>query len=133
EGNYNDTAHRFKGNKLTNSEIRFNRANKAFDEEPNARLGGASYPWVVKSCAQFDYIISNIDKIEIPFILFSAEDEQIVSLQAHRQFIDLAKEKGKTCEAYLIENAKHELFIEKDKARIEIINQVLTFFRKYQH
>lgn len=131
EGKYNDDAHVFEKNTLTGSEIRYNRMNQAFDQVPEARLGGASYHWVVKSCEQFDYMNQHIDKIETPFILFSAENEQIVSLKAHRVFIEQAKEQDKTFEAFLIENAQHELLMEKDVQRIETVNRFLSFFEKF--
>jgi len=62
-----------------------------FDEFPNARLGGATYQWVNKSCKQFNIIFDNISNIETPLILFSGEDEQIVAPSSHNDFIDELK------------------------------------------
>lgn len=132
EGVYNDDKVRFKHNHLTGSKIRYQRMVEAFDKVPAAKLGGASYQWVVRSCDQFEYINSHLDKISTPLILFSAENEQIVSLKAHQKFIDRLEEMGKPCQAFLIENAQHELLIEKDPQRIETINHVLSFFETYQ-
>ncbi|MBB6463118.1 alpha/beta fold hydrolase [Flammeovirga kamogawensis] len=122
----------FKENTLTGSAIRLERMNTAFKEVPKARLGGATYEWVLKSCNQFDIINSNIDKIETPFILFSGENEQIVSTKAHEEFISSAKGLGKVCEGHLVENAQHELLIEKDTERTETINKTLDYFEKYR-
>ncbi|MGB5355167.1 MAG: hypothetical protein WBN11_00595, partial [Eudoraea sp.] len=66
-----------------------------------------------------------------PFVLFSAENEQIVNKKAHQYFIEEAQELGKEYEAYLVENAQHELFIEKDEQRIEVINHILNYYSKY--
>ncbi len=71
---------------------------------------------------------ANIDKIETPFILFSADHEQIVDTGAHELFVQKARELGKTCTAYLVENAQHELLVEKDEPRIGTINQILKYF-----
>lgn len=131
ESKYEDDKVRFEGNTLTGSELRYNRMVQAFSKEPQARLGGATYQWLNESCKQFEYMFDNIESIETPFILFSAENEQIVYPGAHQRFIADAQKLNKACIAYEITDAKHELLIEKDKARIETINQALDFFNKY--
>lgn len=133
EGKYNDDNIPFKKNHLTGSKIRYNRMLDAFEQNPKAKLGGASYKWVVESCDQFDIINKNTDMIQTPLILFSAENEQIVSLKAHQTFIENLKSMNKKCEAYLIENAQHELLIEKDEQRIETLNHILSYFRSHSN
>ena len=131
QGEYEEDNLSFKKNDLTGSEIRYNRMNAAFAESSEARLGGATYQWVNKSCEQFDYINDNIKNIQTPFILFSAENETIVKPKAHQNFIEEAQQLGKVCEAFLVENAQHELFIEKDEQRIETINEIFRYFERY--
>ncbi len=131
ESGYKDDMTTFKGNVLTGSEIRYYRIVKAFAKVPKAKLGGATYRWVHQSCQQFDYIFSHIDKLNTPIILFSAQNEQIVNPNAHQKFIDAANKLGKNVLAYSIENAQHELLIEKDEQRIETINKVLRFYSNY--
>ena len=121
----------FKGNTLTGSEIRFRRAFEDFARVPQARLGGPSIQWVHRSCRQFDYLFGHIDRIETPLIIFSAENEQVVDPKSHLKFIAKAEELGKECELRLVENAQHELFIEKDPQRTEVLNASLDFFKKY--
>lgn len=128
QSKYHDDKLAFKKNRLTGSEIRYDRMNVAFATDTKARLGGATYQWVYKSCEQFNYIHDNINNIHTPFILFSAQKEKIVNTKAHQIFIDEAKQLGKTCEAFLVEDAQHELFIEKDVQRIETINQIFRYF-----
>ncbi len=131
ESAYKDDKNIFKGNTLTGSELRYDRMIDAFKKVPKARLGGATYAWTHKSCQQFKYLFSNIDSIHTPFILFSAENEQIVYPYAQQKFITAAKKLGKDCMAYEVENAQHELLIEKDEQRIETINEALNFYSKY--
>lgn len=131
ESEYNEDKTTFKGNTLTGSELRYYRMMDAFAKVPKARLGGATYSWVHKSCQQFKYLFSNIDKINTPFLLFLAENEQIVYPYAHQKFVTAAKKLGKDCLAYEVENAQHELLIEKDEQRIETINETLNFYSKY--
>jgi len=131
ETNYQDENTEFEENTLTGSKIRYTRMIEAYEQTPKAKLGGATYQWINKSCIQFDSIFNNIEKIQTPFILFSAENEEIVAVSAHQKFVERAKELNKKCQAYLVDNAQHELFIEKDEQRIETINKTLLFYELY--
>jgi lysophospholipase len=131
QGTYQVDNQSFEKNELTGSEIRYDRMTAAFAKETKARLGGPTYQWVYKSCEQFEYINDHIKNIQTPFILFSAENESIVNTKAHEKFIEEAQELGKTCKAFLIENAQHELFIEKDEQRTKTINQIFKYFDRY--
>ncbi len=128
QGNYEENKASFKKNKLTGSELRYKRMIEAFDKNTSAQIGGATYSWVIASCNQFKYINSHVNDITIPFLIFSAEKEQIVKKSAHRKFIRKAQELGKTCNFYEVANAQHELLIEKDPQRIQTINTILHFF-----
>ncbi|WP_426430186.1 alpha/beta fold hydrolase [Winogradskyella sp. HB-48] len=128
QSEYNDSNLEFENNTLTGSIIRFNRMIKAYQEVPKARLGGATYSWLHHSCKQFGYLFDNIDKIQTPFVLFSAENEDIVNPAAHKRFFNVAKKIGKECEYYQIKDAEHELLIEKDVLRIQTLNKIIDFY-----
>jgi lysophospholipase len=129
---YNDDSSGFEDNALTGSKIRYDRMQAAYTLVPEARLGGVTYTWVHESCEQFAVLFENIDHIETPFLLFSAENESIVSTSAHRNFMEKAKALGKDCQAYDIAGGRHELFIEKDQQRLETLNTTLDFFESHQ-
>lgn len=131
ETKYHDDKVAFKDNKLTGCEIRYNRMNKAFAKVPKAKLGGVSNQWVYKSCQQFKYLFSNIEKIRTPFILFSAQNDQIIDVHAHQKFIEKATKLNKNCKAFVIDNAGHELLIEKDEQRIETLTELLDFYFRH--
>ena len=126
--NYENSIELFGENSLTNCKIRYNRMLQIFEKYPEAQLGGASYQWVNKSCKAFDYIFDNYAKIKTPLILFSGEEEEIVSQSAHVEFISKLKENGQNAKGYLVTKAKHELFIEKDEARNAVLEEVLDFY-----
>jgi len=128
ETKYNDDKVDFEKNHLTSSKIRYQRMIKAFDKEPQAKLGGATYQWVHRSCEQFTYIFNNIENLKTPFILLSAQNDKIVDVHAHQKFVKKVQSLNKVCKAYVVENAQHELFIEKDEQRIETINEILNFY-----
>ena len=118
----------FEKNTITNSEIRYNRMLKVYEENPKARLGGATYEWVNKSCKAFDEIFENYKNVKTPLILFSGGEEMIVDPSAHNKFIDMLSENGNNAKGYFVENAKHELFIAQDEARISVITKTIEFF-----
>ena len=128
---YNDDKVEFKDNHLTGCEVRYYRMVQAFEEAPKAKLGGATSFWVYKSCQQFKYMIKNVDKIKTPFILFSAVNDEVVAVHAHQKFIEKAKKAGVVCTAFTVEDAQHELFIEKDKQRIETVTKMLDYYNQY--
>ncbi len=131
ETKYQEDSTSFRNNTLTGSKIRHQRMIKVFDENPKAKLGGASYTWVDKSCKQFEYLFHNIENIQTPFILLSAENDEIIEIAAHQEFVEKAKVLNKNCEGYLVKNAQHELLIEKDIYRIASLNKMLLFFEDY--
>ena len=128
---YNREANIFEGNILTGSEIRYRRSVAVYDQTPETRLGGATIQWAKSSCRQFKYIFKHIQNIETPFILFSAQNEQLVNPHAHRKFAEKAHSMGKECEAYMVKDAQHELLMEKDQQRNGVISATLKFFAKY--
>ena len=131
ETTYHDDKVAFKDNKLTGCEIRYNRMIDAFDKVPKAKLGGASYQWIYKSCLQFNYIFKHVNNINTPFILFSGTADQIVDIHAHQVFIDKARKNNKLCKSYIVEGAGHELLIEKDEYRTSVLDETLDFFNKF--
>ncbi|OIQ30326.1 MAG: hypothetical protein BM564_02855 [Bacteroidetes bacterium MedPE-SWsnd-G2] len=133
QGKYNDDKVEFKNNTLTGSEIRYNRMLAAYKATPKARLGGATYQWLHKSCLEYTLMRAEIKALKTPFILFSADTEEIVDPKAHEAFVTAAQKMEKTCKAYLIENAQHELLIEKDEQRIEVLNETLNYFNTFKN
>ena len=69
---------------------------EAFNKVPKAKLGGATYQWVHKSCEQFARIFNNIENIKTPFILLSAQNDKIVDVYAHQKFIKKAQDLNKS-------------------------------------
>lgn len=122
----------FVENTLTNSEIRYNRMLEVFEKYPKAKLGGASYQWVNKSCNAFNYIFDNYEKIQTPLIIFSGGKEEIVDPSAHNKFVEKLTDSGRSAKGYFIDGAKHELFIEKDMFRNSVLAKIFNFFNSVE-
>jgi len=128
EGRYNNDKLPFEENHVTGSEIRFKRGIAAFGEIPKARLGGASYQWVHRSCQHIRLLFENIEQLKTPFILFSAQNEVVVNPKSHQKFVEKARKLNKECEVYVVPDAQHEILMEKDEQRRKVINASLKFF-----
>lgn len=131
QGNYEEGLSSFRKNHLTGCKTRYNIMLMVYEEFPEARLGGATYQWVDKSCQQLSTIFKNVSKIKTPLLLFSAEDDKVVSTAAHSHFVETMKESGGEISAFSIEGAQHELLIEKDEFRIEVMTKTLDFFKEH--
>ena len=125
---YMDDSVKFEDNHLTYSSIRYQRMLDAFNQTIEARLGGATYQWVNCSCKQFKYIFKHLNQIETPLLLFSAEDEKVVAASAHDKFIAKLQASDKFAKGYKVNAAMHELFVERDKARINVLTKILNFY-----
>jgi lysophospholipase len=76
-------------------------------------------------------ISKNVSKIETPVFIFMAQNETVVNSKSTEKFIQKAEKAGKTIQAFLIEDAQHELLMEKDNQREEILQKTLKIFGEY--
>lgn len=128
---YLESKETFENNTLTNSETRFSVFQRAYNNKPKVRLGGVSLHWLNESCNQFQTIFNNIRAVKTPSIIFSAGQEEIVDPEAHKEFVNKAKKWNLPIKGYLVKHAKHELFIEKDKVRNNVLTTILNFYQDH--
>lgn len=90
--------------------------------------GGASYNWtneafkVTKEITKYE----NASKVEIPVLLFQAEEDTYVKPGGQNKFAKGAK----NCEIKLIKNARHELYRETDEIQKPYLEEILNFYNK---
>jgi len=125
---YDDQPENYKNNDLTTCQIRYDRMVEVFHSVPEAKLGGVTYKWLAESCHQFDYMMAHISDITIPIVIFSASDERIVDPKSHIQFAMKCNDLNIPCELQLIAGARHELLIESDRYRTNVLKRTLSFF-----
>jgi len=127
EKSYDDSEWKFKDNIFTHSKVRLAIANEAFSLNPEAKIGGPSVNWVAQSCMVGPITLKNAKLIKIPMLLLQAGGDEIVSLEPQEIF---CKKVGPLCKLITIEEAKHELFIERDKYRNKALNAMFEFFNQ---
>lgn len=119
---YNSTD--LKLNKVTQSKKRAQFYNDLLKDQPQIKRFGVTNGWI-KTALQFTENFKSIctKNIELPTLLFSAGLDNFVSSKAvaiyaqaslHREYIHL-------------ENAKHEILMEKDEIRDLVLDQIIKF------
>ncbi|WP_372882775.1 alpha/beta fold hydrolase [Psychromonas sp.] len=121
----------FSNNAVTTSELRFNSSQNTHLEFPETQLGDASMRWVATSVSAAQQAINNADKINIPVLVVQAGGDTIVTAEGQYQFFEnLTNCKMKRF--FNIDNAKHEIYLEKDQYRLTALNATLKFFQELQ-
>ena len=121
----------FEKNGLTTSEVRFKNGQQGFKDAPETQLGGPTMWWIYEAVNATEEAINNADKIKIPFILLQAGSDHVVTSEGQNEFVNNATHC--TNNQFLrIENAEHELLIEKDKYRTPAITAILNYFQAIQ-
>ena len=129
------------GKYYTSSPIRHNLWHKEYENNVTTvdgrimdlKIGSATNGWFDQACTAIDEILDNIEKIEIPVLVLIAANDEAVPSEKQKSFCNkLAKSPNKkaSCELQIIEEARHEMFIETDAIRNEILFHIDEFLKK---
>lgn len=121
--------HSFADNQLTHSETRFNSGKIDFDVYPETQLGSATMRWVATSISATEQAIEHAHNINIPILMFQAGNDTVVTSEGQKALFNNAK----NChlnQLITIENAKHEVLLERDEYRLIALNHTLQFLIK---
>jgi len=124
---YDILDYQYEENDLTHSKSRFEIMKKAYEKEPETRIGGPSLKWIKEACLWSEISVKKADRIKIPVLLLQAQNDTAVTPKAQEEF---CKRVGANCKGFMIENAYHELFIEKDTIREKALSAILDFIAK---
>jgi len=116
----------FERNHLTSSEARFYANQHETQMFPETQLGDATMRWVATSISATEQAINNASKINIPILLIQAGDDEIVTTKGQIAFF----ENVTFCKfnSYLsIENARHEILLERDEFRLTALTRTFQF------
>ena len=122
---YDKGEHLFKKNLLTHSKLRFDISEAESLEHSKTKLGGPSVGWIQQACLGSDKTVKEASKITIPLLILRGSADEIVNPDAEDVF---CKNVSGTCSGYEIKGAWHELLVEKDSYRVEVVSALLTFF-----
>ncbi|MEM1036582.1 MAG: alpha/beta hydrolase [Pseudomonadota bacterium] len=108
---------RFEENVVTHDERRWQVNRNLTDAAPELSLGPVTWGWLGASLDVFQQISapSILSQIKVPIFVASADEEKLVDNRAHGQVANLLPD----CEHVTLENAMHEILMEKDDKRAE--------------
>lgn len=90
--------------------------------------GGGSYNWTNEAFKATEEIVKeeNASKVEIPVLLFQAGQDTYVKPGGQNKFAKGAK----NCEIKIIDNSRHEIYLEKDEIQKPYLKDVLNFYNE---
>jgi lysophospholipase len=108
-------------NTLTSSQIRYDFFRQVYQQTPLIQLGGVTYGWLHSA---FSFIAS-IESLVVntPIHIASAQNDEVVDNTAQHS---LAK-RLKNITLQTFNDAKHELFFERDEIRQPLLNSLYAF------
>ena len=108
---------RFEDNVVTNDEAHWQLNRDLTDAAPDLELGPVTWGWLGASLDVFSTVTDAkiLKKIDIPIFVASAADEKLVDNRSHKT---VAKHLP-NCEHVIVENAMHEILMEKADKRAE--------------
>lgn len=108
---------RFEENLVTHDEGRWMVNKTLTDTAPELSLGPVTWGWLGASLDIFERISApaTLSSIDIPVFVASAAEEKLVDNRAHVQVAGLLPD----CEHITVEDAMHEILMEKDDKRAE--------------
>lgn len=125
EKSYDDEQRVFELNKLTHSSLRYDIMNHSYKTYPSTKIGGPSVNWVKEACRTSKKSVEMAKELRVPTLLVQAEKDEIVNLQPQNEFCNRA---SAWCRGVQIDDAYHELFIEKDEIRNKALTAIFMFF-----
>lgn len=120
-------AYNFEGTH-THSEVRYARNWELRSKNPELCMGGSSYQWLSESfhATEAATSIFNASKVKIPVLLFQAGQDTLVGDDGQNKFAKYAK----NCTVVRYENAKHEIYAEKDEILTDYLAKVFNFLQE---
>ena len=97
-------------------------------DNPTFVLGGASFAWAKAAIEVEERVMQDLEKIQIPTLVFMAEDDAFVYNSGTIAFVNgLDKDKAKSELIGPIANSYHELLFETDDVSVPIWNAIQAF------
>jgi lysophospholipase len=94
------------------------------------RIGAPTVGWLLQACSVVDRLMEEVDRMDIPVLLLLAEDDTMTSRRHQEQFcnrLNRLGSGGSQCRSVLFEDARHEMFIERDAVRKRLLATLYEF------
>ncbi|WP_237156923.1 alpha/beta fold hydrolase [Photobacterium rosenbergii] len=117
----------FEQNDQCQSQLRYVWAKHLYQTHPELRVGGPSARWIWQAMRAAKQCIQESKNLKTPLLLLQAGNDTIVDNRAHHLFNGNTEQ----CQLKVIESARHELLMEKDELRDQVMGETLSFFEQF--
>ncbi|MDM9648346.1 alpha/beta fold hydrolase [Rhizobium sp. S163] len=95
---------------------------------PDARLGGPSTRWVHEACLGAKRSREEANRVTVPVLVLQAGKDTVVNARGQSEFCKGVRNGGSgSCVIERVENARHELLMERDEYRDYALRRALEF------
>ncbi|WP_144221296.1 alpha/beta fold hydrolase [Shewanella algae] len=115
----------FKDNQLTHSESRYQALLDLCRQRPEIQLGSPTNQWLIEALDACEKTITAAKESKVPILILQAEQDTIVDNQAQIAAI------GPEVILEKITGARHELFIEIDAIREQVLSIIFNFLAQH--
>ncbi|RLV60714.1 alpha/beta fold hydrolase [Parashewanella curva] len=122
----------FHNNKLTSSQSRYQAFHNLYRQRPTVQLGSPTNRWLLEALHAADRCWPAIAGMRVPILLLKAEADTIVDNHKIDKYYKSMKHIG-LGEMQSFKEAKHELFVENDTIRSQVLDATLNFFEKHHN
>ncbi|WP_133408372.1 alpha/beta fold hydrolase [Parashewanella tropica] len=122
----------FSTNKLTSSKARYQAFHDLYRKRPTVQLGDPTNRWLLEALHAADRCWPAIAGMRAPILLLKAQADTIIDNHKIDKYYRSMKHIG-LGEIKSFAGAKHELFVESDEIRTQVLDAALDFFDKHQN
>lgn len=122
----------FEDNVLTHSKPRYQYFRATYEKTPELKLGGITYNWLAQSIQALDKAEDELDKVKTPLLVIQAGGDRVIDNAGQDLFCEKLQAHGQPCvggKPIVVADAEHELLIEKDELRNQVMAQIIDFYQ----
>ena len=116
----------FEGNLLTHDAVRYQRYVDTIQNNSEIQLGSPSVAWLYEALNTCDEVMHDKNKLTTPCLIIQASDDRIVDNRAQNRFA----ENQPYVSLFVAEGAQHQVLLEKDSVRNQVLEKILTFYKE---
>jgi lysophospholipase len=112
---------------VTHSSVRYEYYFNKKTKDEYLQTNGASFNWVKEALKMTPRMVSSASRIDIPILLFQAEEDTLVRPGGQVEFAQNAQ----NCELVIVPEGKHDLFLETDKLLFPYLHYLFNFLDEH--
>ena len=117
----------FAQNDVTYSEARYVLPQEILLNDDAMALGGPTLRWLMEALEADWRVRAEASSLHLPMLMFQAGDDEIVVTPSENEVCGKARD----CRLEAFAHARHELLMEKDDVRSQVVSDIMSFFNAH--